>query len=300
MATTDPLLAHRAVTALFRSGAPLAVLHGEDRLARFEPVTDVDLVSGLLPIELVRSTESEWSRMGLHPIIFWPYDVGGTATVFLTTPRANEGVQLDILHDPAGQGQYGLYSGRLLDHLIQGEQFPRLDHWATLAYTARKRLVKGEIQAFRAAWHPDSRQGERAARHVLAEGAVQEMISGRFRARPWISTARVARAIRRLARPIGAWAHIFDDRASSEVMALELERRFSRILPHVHSSQLPQPGPRLPGWWASHVAPVRWRPGVYFSWSARSSVRADIAILRPLDVEDAAQQTVSSLQARIF
>lgn len=277
----------------------MAILHGEERLARLGHVSDVDVVSDIAAFQAVQAAAPYWLEIGLHPIIFWPYDVGGTATVFLATPGAEQGVQLDILYDPDGQGRYGLRSTALLEYVVPGTKFPRLHPSATQTYTARKRQVKGDLDAYRASLSAARPEIERVAQRVLAPRAARELIAhGRIGPRR-MSSSRVRRLAVRVAKPVGAWVHlIHNDAGDLHRTATALTERLERILPHITMSELPSRGPWFAWWWGREVAPIRWRPGVFISWSNRPSKGPDVRIEQPADVEDAAQQMVAALRNR--
>lgn len=67
----------------------------------------------------------------------------GTASVFFATETAEEGIQLDLLHDPSGSGRYGFRTTALLEEVQFVDGWPALSHGAGLVYLLRKRLVKG-------------------------------------------------------------------------------------------------------------------------------------------------------------
>src|SRR5690606_34870843 len=119
-----------------------AVIHGEDRLVRHKVASDVDLVVDRPVHDLVGAVGEEWRGVGLYPVVVWPYDVGGTGSVFLFTPDAADGVQLDVLFDPGGAGQYGIRSGALLDRREPGQVFPRVSSEAAAVYLLSKRVGK--------------------------------------------------------------------------------------------------------------------------------------------------------------
>ncbi len=123
MATTDPRLALASLEGMRAAGVRFALLHGADRLSGGE-VSDVDLVVAEDPVSVVQRAAVSWQTRGLVPVVLWPYDIGGTATVFLATPDASEGVQLDLLHDPEGVGKYGVKSGALLASATQAAALP--------------------------------------------------------------------------------------------------------------------------------------------------------------------------------
>ncbi|MGH8950712.1 MAG: hypothetical protein ACRDX9_04745, partial [Acidimicrobiia bacterium] len=134
MATTSSDAAFEAVAALEEAEVRFAVLHGEGELARREVDSDIDIVSDRPVHELVRASARHWAAAGLYPMIVWPYDVGGTGSVFLATQDAQQGVQLDLLHDPSGRGRYGARSDRLLSVSRPGSRFTTVAPGEQMAY----------------------------------------------------------------------------------------------------------------------------------------------------------------------
>lgn len=124
MATTSPEAALAAVAAIEETGVRFAILHDEATLAAEGVTSDVDMVVDRSAHEVVRAVAPAWARRGLYPVMVWPYDVGGTGSIFLSTSNAGEGAQLDVLHDPEGRGRYGAMSDLLLDRIEPGRRFP--------------------------------------------------------------------------------------------------------------------------------------------------------------------------------
>ena len=241
-----------------------------------------------------------WAELGLRPILFWPYDVDGTASIFLSTGDARDGIQIDVLHDPFGRGRYGFRSKAMLDHVIPGEMFPRLDPETTRTYLARKRMVKGQAERFRQL--TDHSGGLPLADEILsprAAAAVKSAVgAANVRARRFVKL-QPGRWGRRLRRPIGAWVHVGGGPASTST-ALGVARRLERFIPHVRVGPLP-PVWRRPLWWAWHVAPIRWRPGVFVSHDSDESMtprQCDVLVMEADNIDHACQQIVDALANR--
>ncbi len=296
IATTDARLAHAAIEDLVSSGAHFAVLHGEDRLSRLEATSDVDLVADLPAYDLMVAAYERWEARGLFPIVFWPYDVGGTGTIFLANRDASEGVQIDVLHDVRGLGQYGFKSGALLGHVVPGDSFPRLDEEATRVYVARKRQLKGQEGS-------DRPEVGDLVRELLTPAAAQELSEDSFSSRRSGWSSRARRLVERAVKPVGAWVHIAGDEATASSRAAEhLAARMSRFLPHVGVGQAERL-PKMISWWAGSVAPIRWRPGVFISWSASdesSPLGCDIGVRGHTDPDTVAEIVVGELRARLL
>ena len=143
MPTTSGELARACMAGLRDAGAKFAVLHDYEELES-DRISDVDIVVGQDPRTVIRATESMWRERGLLPIILWPYDIGGTATLFLATPDARDGVQLDMLHDPCGVGRYGVRSEILLQFVEERPISPVVDSAARLLYLWQKRTTKSQ------------------------------------------------------------------------------------------------------------------------------------------------------------
>jgi len=300
MATTDSRLALASLEGMRAAGVRFALLHGADRLSGGE-VSDVDLVVGEDPVSVVRRAAVSWQTRGLVPVVLWPYDIGGTATVFLATPDASEGVQLDLLHDPEGVGKYCVRSGALLASASQNAALPTVSAAASLVYQWRKRTAKRDAARLgdltRLAGTIDPRELLAASGAVTGSpAAAQHMLEGRpgLRARrPYHPLRRVSRLRQRLASPVGFWAH-----TPQAKIGTETARRFSRFL--VCAASQPTPSLiRQPAWWAATVMPTRLRPGVFVSHGPLPRWRAPDAVLTGSSPDEAAQQLTSAMNVRL-
>jgi hypothetical protein len=248
MATTSPAVARTAVDALLERGVPFAFLHGEDELARGEPISDVDLVLGVPAETAIRASAPAWADAGLLPVVLWPYDLGGN-TLFLANADASEGVQLDFMHDRFGHGRLRLRSDALLQGAARGDRWPRVAERQELTYLLAKRRWKG--------------QRDRAvsiAEHLERYGGPDPQTAHQRRRH---HPARAGRALQRLRQPIGFWADVLPAPAPA------VAERFGRFL--VRSVTIS--GPRQ----VLDLPPVLLRPGlaVTSGWRVGPHLRTD-------------------------
>jgi predicted nucleotidyltransferase len=267
MGTTSSEAAEACLRALDASGVEFALLHGERRLAHGEVESDLDLVVDRAPMAVIRAALEQLHRADLHPIVAWTYDIGGTATVFLVTSDAREGVQLDLLHDPDGRGRYGVRSMGALGRAVRGEKWPTLTHVDGLVYVARKRQVKAQGERFAAAVQQlnelERDEVDASVASLLSLRAGEDLhrgIEGGTVLSRRGKSAHLSRLLSRVARPIGFWVEC----ANPEVAA-EVARRLGRVLPHTGLATRPTGLLATLVWWIGEVAPVRWRPGVFVS-----------------------------------
>ena len=295
MATTDSRLALASLEGMREAGVAFALLHGLERL-RQDQLSDVDIVIAENPGAVVRRSMASWLTRGMMPVVVWPYDIGGTATVFLATPDASEGVQLDMLHDPAGVGKYGIKSGALLASAGSSASVPTVSDIASLIYQWQKRTVKRQAarldELTRLALAVDAREllamseavtgSSRAAERMLRS----EPASRAGSSHPLLQGSRLAQ---RVVRPIGFWAHT----AQAEI-GVEMARRMSRFLVGATTQPTP-PLVRQPAWWATAVMPIRLRPGVFVSTGPLPRWRPPDGVLSasPTDGDAAARQLTS-------
>lgn len=266
MPTTSGELARVCLAGLMEAGVRFAVLHGYEQLET-DRISDIDVVVAQDPRAVIRETERYWREAGLVPIIVWPYDIGATVALFLTTRDAREGVQLDMLYDPEGIGRYGVRSDVLLRFVEERPLAPVVDQAARLLYLWQKRTAKDEIDRLdslrREAIGIGRDRLESMSREITgsvssARGLIGSEIVTSPRRRPAVM-ARLSRLVKRLRRPTGAWVHVRLDEVGSE-----LAGRLSRHLVIVRSGNLP-PLLRQALWYLVDVAPVRYRPGIFIS-----------------------------------
>lgn len=283
MATTNGELAREAVDAVVNSEVHAVVLHGEESLAAARVTSDVDLVVDRTVTEVVAAVSAGWERHSLVPLIVWPYDVGGTGTVFLSTPDATDGVQLDLLHDPGGEGQYGARSDALLNSAEAGDRFERVSPTAAAVYLLSKRLRKGQMAQAKdvVAEHESAELQEQVTAILRADiGRVVSafIASGEVGERK--KSVGVGRLIRRVLRPVGAWVAVQDD--TDGTISEALAARFGRFLPK--SEVVTTSGPIA---WIRRIAPLRWRAAIVFEPNGRRriGIKPDVTV-RAIDGTD--------------
>lgn len=308
MATTSSRLADAVLGALTEAGTGWAVLHGEEEVARGEVGSDVDLVTRMPMAVVLRGPFTDILRQGgIFPVIYWPYDVAGTATVYFTNDDASEGVQIDTLHDPDAQGKFGVRTDALLDHAGPGESWPRVEPLFSLLYQMRKRHWKGQhdrIAGLREqlANHPPE-EIEDAAAEVFdsdTRDLVVQLVDGvdpaRFpRETPAYRARNLARKVRRLAAPVGAWVEFAGPEA--EVAAEQAARRFGSLLNVVRRADRPS-GAGVALWWMRNVAPVRWRPGLVVGVGEGGRPMPDL-VIRSDHADTAVHTLVQELADRV-
>lgn len=233
-------------------------------------ISDVDVAVDTDPIDVIRAARPAWARIGLTPILAWPYDIGGTLTVFLATMDGTEGVQLDMLFDREGVGRYGVRSEGLVDSAIAGA-IPEVSEPARLTYLWRKRVVKGHehvLDALRSeAANIPAEDLVRASNQLTGSSETAEELLARSDTRSPVShrhpITRLRRFVGRVAHPIGYWAHVTD-----QAMAADLADRMSGYLVVVRTGAVPGV-PRQPLWYLRQVWPTTLRPGVFLSHGTR-------------------------------
>lgn len=293
MATTSGRLALAAVDAVARSGVGFCVLHKEEELAAGHVTSDVDLVVDRPVDEVVAAVTERWRHAGLFPVVVWPYDVGGTGSVFLADATAADGVQIDLLHDPQGAGRYGVLSRRVLQAVRPGSRFPVAGPEAATAYEVVKRIQKGQPELARALIqeHGSAEVADAARGFLRADmaNAVATFTAGgeatARRGRP-----SIARLVRRLRHPVGAWVAL-----TNAGLGPTLASRFGRFLPTAVFA-----GSVSTASWLPSVAPVRWRPGLVFTEDGGSRpwpFRPDL-VVEAGSVEEACGLVVSHLAGR--
>jgi len=301
MATTDARLAWEALRILDAEGVRFVLLHGLDRLGAGR-VSDVDVAVDEPPIRILARTRRSFADAGLFPVVVWPYDIGGTSTVFYVSADASNGVQLDLLFDECGSGHYGIRSSGLLRWARTCRGLPVLAPEAEVIYLWQKRQRKRQAEALptlvarAATLDPDtlmaaSREitgGERAARSLL-EGDVR--LSRPSRVRPLRQVRRLGSRVR---DPVGWWVHV-RDRSTARLIG----ERFGRILPRVRVTEVPGSGPARLRWFFSTVQPVRLRPGVVVSVGpVTSGVVTPDLVLGDVTGETAVVSLVAAMASR--
>jgi hypothetical protein len=300
MGTTDARLACASLEGMKEAGARFALLHGRERLLE-GIVSDIDMVVGEHPTAVVQRSAAVWGSRGLMPVMVWPYDVGGTATVFLATPDATEGVQLDLLYDLNGIGRYGVKSPPLLSTADSSEAIPSVSDAASLIYQWQKRTVKRDEARLAALTELANGMDRRAL--LLASEAITgsrdpacRMLEGRpVFLRPRFNRhlgRRGIRLVRRVARPVGFWAH-----ASESAIGAGLTSLFSRFL--VRARTQPTPSVlRQPAWWLTSIQPIRLRPALIVSTGKLARWGTPDVVLGAPSTVGAARQLTAAMAAR--
>lgn len=297
--TTSPEAAQRALQGLSEAGVTYVLLHSVSSL-QAASISDVDVAVASEPIGVIRMARAVWLQHGLSPILIWPYDIGGTLTVFLATDDGTEGAQLDMLYDPVGLGRYGLRSHGLTHSAVAGP-IPVVSDPARLIYLWRKRVAKGDFGAL------DALRSEASAlpaedllstsRELTGSSETATALLGetesRFRAKKH-PLARMRRVAVRVYDPIGYWAHVTD-----RTIAEELADRMSGYLVVVRTGSSPR---RLgqPLWYARHVWPTRLRPGIYVSHGMKPSwCPSPSLVLEHRTANEAAPLLITAMRTRL-
>jgi hypothetical protein len=310
VATTDSRLAAAAIGALDRSGVGYAVLHGEERLvdAESEPAGDTDLVVDRPPRAVLAAARTELERVGLSPVLCLEYDVGGTATVFLSDDIGRRGVQLDLLFDPTGVGRYRLSSTRLLACRQSWRGTSVIAPEAQVVYLWRKRSAKRQVGRL-AEVREQAQQLDRAALRrcaldlVRTSTAADDILAGRpasqRRVRPRALLLHGRRVASRAWRPAGFWLHLTD---GSHPEALGLRNRFCDLLPNATALAGPR-GPADMVRFVNRVMSARLRGGLVITFGSRGALRplrpdSEIAVAGRHEDENA-HRLVSAMADRL-
>jgi hypothetical protein len=310
VATTDSRLAAAAIGALDRTGVSYAVLHGQERLgaSESEQAGDTDLVVDRPPRAALAAARTELEHVGLTFVLLWYYDIGGTATVFLTDDLGTHGVQLDLLFDPAGVGRYRLSSTRMLGYRQSWRGTHVVAPEAQVVYLWRKRSAKEQAQRLadlrQQAETLDREALRRCALDLMGTSlAADEILAGRPARTSWPSARRIAlhghRVVTRLRQPAGFWLHLTD---GSEHEALPLQERFGALFPHA-TVLAPRGGRRRSVRPAARAAWARLRPGLVITYGplrALPGVRPDSAIaVAGRSPDETARLLVSAMAERL-
>jgi len=298
--TTDPRLARQVLDALAAAGIEFALLHGAKALQSGEAFSDLDTVVDRPPEQVISACLQGWEQMGLRPVILWAYDIGGTKTVFLTTSDASSGVQLDLLFDPTGRGKYGVRSSRLLGHVEHlDDGLPVVSEPARLIYLFQKRRRKAQSERVEGML-ARARTLDRAilaevSRDVTGSTDILDGLDGEIRPLPRRpAIAHLGRAVQRIRRPVGFWAHV-----EEQGIAKEAARRFGAFLAASGAGLLPNRIARC-SWYLREVAPVRLRAGVFVSWgSSQDGWPAPDVVVARTDAESSIGEIVSAMARRV-
>jgi len=307
MATTDAHLAAAVLDGLVAAGVEFAILHNEEKIAGGDVGSDLDVVVAARPHTVIRQVRPVLERAGLRPIMVWDYDVGHTLTVFLATPNASGGVQLDLMCDPTGRGKYGAKTESMLESRVAGARWPTVGPLHRLTYLIRKRHVKQdddrlttlvvEARSFPAEDLAAVIQETFTPR--VAESLSRVVFGGDTREAPpyprGYHPRNVARWLGRLRKPAGFWVEITGDPPPE--LLNEVADRFGRILPVVGAGVRPGRLSQI-GWLRAAVAPIRWRAGLYVSggigWPA-----GDLRIAPSEDLDSLCFDIVGAMTQRL-
>lgn len=304
MPTNDVRLAVQALESLRESGTNLALLRAPIDVGTERHASDVDVVVDTQPDDALARALLNLQAKGIHVVAVWPYDIGGTATVFVFDENALRGAQLDLLYDPAGIGHYSVRSSALLAGVSTDRPIPTVDPDRLLVYEVSKRHRKRQTRRLQAALQA---LGELPAhtRRLL----VEEIVTSRSLARLILGSdgdietpdrlrrlvSRSERLAKRLAKPVGFWVH-----ATGKEIAAGVNDRFGSVLIRAAASPVPSSPARFPFWYAKIVAPIRWRPGLVVSWGPLPPIHPDLILSPELSVDDAAREIVAAMEQRLF
>lgn len=292
MPITDPVIPLHVLESLTAAGVRIAVLHKEELLGTPDLNSDVDLAVEVPVAEALRRISAALEVIGLRAALLWPYDLGGTTTVFMTTANGDEGAQIDFLFDPTGRGRYGVCTGMMLGNLEPGRRFPVPSAVDQQLYLIRKGACKGQpdrVEAGLAELATLTSTDEAVARaQVLfsprASGEMVRLLGGGETSAKPAPNRPIGNAWRRagrVVRPIGLWAEIVGSEELASADAAKLEHRFARWLVHTNRGRRVQGAAGIL-WWIGQVAPVRLRPGLFLSWAeAPTWPPADVTFSAP-------------------
>ena len=309
IATSDPALPTLALTALAVSGVPFALLHDEERVLAQGVESDVDIAVGVSPRTVLARSLDQLHASNLHPIVVNEYDAGGSASAYIGTADGKDGLQLDMYFDPSGVGRFGLRTGPLLEHSVEGTRWRIVAPEHHNLYLLRKRHWKGDLHRIdhvvnELASH-DSDQLRRAIQSLAVPEigvSIRRVLNGDqipFRAPRRNLPYDLGRRLKRLRRPVGFWVEIIG--SGSESIAKDLAQRFDRFLTTAVGKR-PGNWVSLARWLLRDVAPIRLRPGLFISWTPEESgtPHANLEIphiQKPVPV--LAHQIVTAMESRL-
>jgi hypothetical protein len=313
IATTDPALAARALDLLKDTGVRFVVLHGSDAIERGDITSDLDVAVDEPPNRLIMRLRCSLHRLDLHPVILWNYDIGHSTTAILSTTDASEGVQLDMLCDADGRGMDGVKARVIIGDAITDGRWPRPQPVHELLYLLRKRDRKADTvqlaaltERARRLHRDDIAEARRIFRASMAERVVRLVEGGpddvTQPVREVAVVRQLGRVVRRMAYPIGFWVELSGGR-DVEHAAGAVGATFERFVPHVATGRRPRAPMAGARWLVTEIAAVRWRAGLFVSWTTgpRSCAKlADLHIDGVTEPSAISRQVVSAMERRLL
>ena len=278
---TSSTAAARAVLDAVREAFPeSALLHGLERIEAGS-ISDLDIAVIEADPERLQTLRQSLLLRDLLPVIVWPYDTGAV-TLLLATAALADGVQLDLLAAPEGEGKYGIRTKVALACAVEtefGRSLAPLDTWL---YLLRKRVLKNQWSAV------DELLRHRPAGDEVLIVRINELFVGAHarvvrsaldgsRPRPVHAPLKLetARLLRRGRWPAGLFV-----RVDTFESAHALIGRFEQFVPH--TALWPAPSTpalkRLGG--ALRLSVLRWRAAVVVGWGSRPAI-ADVVLEPP-------------------
>ncbi len=316
MATTRSQLAVDALAAFDEADVRYALLQHPSPDFPASVTSDLDLVVAEPARALLPRLLPGLRRRGLHPIISWVYDAGGATTIFLGTGDASDGAQIDLVHDTHGLGVDGLRAPPLLAQSIPDAHWWRVCDTHELLYSLRKRHRKHDWSALerlvaQARELPSGELRVEAFRIFAASIArqvcrlVESWPERHVPRRPArVRLHEASRLADRVVLPVGFWVELQGKNCS--VHARSIASRFGRFVPHVASGCHPDTATEALPWLVQDVARVRWRAGVFVSWTDRALSRfprpfgPDLTLYNTGAWETAAAEIVAAMEARVL
>lgn len=305
MPISDPQFAVAVLNSLSASGVTFVVLHSEHWIGTSELSSDVDIAVDSPVAHVIARASNRLAEQDIAVALIWFYDLGGGASVFFSNRDGTAGAQIDMLHDLNGRGRYGIRSGRLITASSRGLRYRVPNELDGLLYSLVKSSLKGKRGSTNAFSEElmnryeaiiDSRISELFASSMGR--VVRALTRGKprpYALRParWVNS--IARLATRIKRPIGLWVEIVGFEA--EEAASRVSKDISGWLARVDYAERPR-GLRVFGWWLARVAPIRWRPGVFISWSIRTSFRPTADLILYATNEPLGKDIVRAMAAR--
>jgi hypothetical protein len=256
---------------------PFAILHGAERLGSPSLTSDLDIVVGRSPSEIARVIRSDLRNLELEVAMIWQYDLGGTASVFVSSSDGARGAQIDCLYDPAGKGRYGIRSNILLAERTPTSSFPTVAALDRDLYLIRKAHCKGRDGTVKEISTKLTQVGIGSARgraeELFSPAAAADVFDNlRGMSVHHVRLLRVGRnlvrRIRRLVTPIGFWAELVGTEAQSALIAQQLRDQFRGWLIRADADVRPVRLIASTKWWITKVLPIILRPALFISWTS--------------------------------